>query len=244
MRLIRALVLFLIAVLCLEAPASAADSAIELPSHARLNVRGDGWVCDYGYRRAGAGCIEIAVPRNATLGPYGDTWICQPGYYTYRDVCLQDEGAEGYETPRKSFKPWQIVAQLSAKPTSTSKRSDGERAFYRFAPFLAAAVALGVWSFFFRGRDATPQPTRNYSSTAITVQRPRRAVTQRTPWNAWPRCRRARTAVSRTITWRARRRSCWPPFRRAAWPTFTRRCPRRSWPTTRPVADARRSAAT
>lgn len=179
MRLTSALFLILIAVLGLTAPTAAADPVLEMPPHARLNVRGDGWVCDYGFRRVGAGCIEIAVPRNATLGPYGDTWICLPGYYTYRDVCLKDEGAEGYETPRKSFTPWQIVAQLSAKPAS--KTSDGENTFYRFAPFLAAAVALGVWSFFSRGRDAAPQPTRNYSSTAITVQRPRRAVTV----NAW-----------------------------------------------------------
>ena len=157
MRLTRALLLIVAVAIGLEVPTLAAETAIEMPSHARLNVRGDGWVCDYGYRRAGAGCIEIAVPRNATLGPYGDTWICLPGYYTYRDVCLRDEGAEGYETPRKTFKPWQIIA------------------------FLAAAVALGVWSFFFRGRDTAPQPTRNYSTTAITVQRPRRAVTV----NAW-----------------------------------------------------------
>lgn len=181
MRLIRAFLIFAAAVISLAAPAIAAEPAIEMPPHARVNVRGDGWVCEYGYRRAGAGCIEIAVPRNATLGPYGDTWICLPGYYTYRDVCLLDEGAEGYETPRKTLKPWQIIAQLSAKPANTSTRTDGEKAFYRFAPFLAAAIALGVWSFFFRGRDTTPQPTRNYSSTAITVQRPRRAVTV----NAW-----------------------------------------------------------
>lgn len=173
-----------IALFCLWAvigsagPTLAAAPSIEMPAHARLNVREDGWVCEYGYRRAGAGCIEIAVPRNATLGPYGDTWICLPGYYTYRDICLREEGTETYETPRK-FKPWQIVAQLTSKPAS--KRSDEEKAFYRFAPFLAAAIALAVWSYFFRGRDSAPQPTRNYSSTAITVQRPRRAVTI----NAW-----------------------------------------------------------
>ena len=161
MRLTRALFLITAVAIGLAESTLAAEPAIEIPSHARLNVRGDGWVCDYGYRRAGAGCIEIAVPRNATLGPYGDTWICLPGYYTYRDVCLRDEGAEGYETPRKTFKPWQIIAQLSAKPVSASTRTDGEKAFYRYAPFLAAAVALGVWSFFFRGRDTAPQPTRN-----------------------------------------------------------------------------------
>lgn len=179
MRLAAAFLLLMIAAICGEGPAIAAAPAIEMPPHARLNVRGDGWVCDYGYRRVGPGCIEIAVPRNATLGPYGDTWICLPGYYTYRDICLREEGADAYETPRQTFKPWQIVAQLSAKPAS--KRSERENTFYRFAPFLAAAVALGVWSFFFRGRDSAPQPTRNYSSTAITVQKPRRAVTV----NAW-----------------------------------------------------------
>jgi hypothetical protein len=162
---------------------------IEIPPNAQLNGRGDGWVCSYGYRRTGKTCTEITVPRNATLGPYGDLWICLPGYFTYRGICLPEEGAdrESLEKPSK-MRPWQLMKKLTAsaqaqsQPKPASGRSQNEM-LYRVGPLIAAAMALGIWMFFFGDREPVARP-RNYAGTAIVVKRPQRAVTVVNAWKS------------------------------------------------------------
>jgi hypothetical protein len=155
---------------------------IEIPPNGQLNVRGDGWVCGYGYRRIGAGCAEIAVPRNAILGPYGDTWACLPGYYTYRGVCLVEEGAERAPASTKSRVPkaWQFVSKLTA---SAPPKAPRDRSLFGIAPLVAAAMALGLWMYFFGDREPVVR-AREYTRTAIIVQRPQRAVTAISAWRS------------------------------------------------------------
>ncbi|MGE4062478.1 MAG: hypothetical protein AB7E79_03835 [Rhodospirillaceae bacterium] len=154
-------------------------AAIEVPANAHLNSRADGWLCDYGFQRTGKACAEIRVPRNAILGPFGDTWICLPGFYTYRGVCLPDEQRTAAPPPKINFvrKSDQLAAFLAGPGP---KEPQGIR-YMRFAPFIAAALALGIWIVAFREREARPRPAVNYTRTTIAVQRPRRAVTV----NAW-----------------------------------------------------------
>ncbi len=190
MRLTLALLLALCVAVTAGKPAAAATQAVnlsgapqvEVPANAQLNSRGDGWICTYGYRRAGKTCIPIAVPRNAVLGPYGDVWVCLPGYFTYRGICLPEEGAdrEALETPAK-LRPWQLMKKLTASAASQSQPPSQSRAprnemFYRVAPLIAAAMALGIWMFFFGEREPVAR-TRNYAGTSIIVKRPQRAVT-------------------------------------------------------------------
>jgi hypothetical protein len=167
-----------------QAVAASSAAHIELPANAQLNGRGDGWVCNYGYRRTGKTCSFITVPRNATLGPYGDVWVCLPGYFTYRGVCLPEEGAdrEALEAPPK-LKPWQLVKQFTMSGTSQSKpATQRNEMLYRVAPLIAAAMALGIWMFFFGDREPAARP-RNYAGSAIVVKRPQRAVTVN-PWRS------------------------------------------------------------
>jgi len=184
MRLKLALLLALCAALIASNPGNtaAAPSPIEVPPNAQLNSRGDGWICTYGFTRVGKACTQISVPRNAVLGPYGDVWVCLPGYVTYRGICLPEEGAdrESLEVPPK-LRPWQLMKKLtaSAQAQSQSPSSSGaprNEMFYRIAPLVAAAMALGIWMFFFGEREPVTRP-RNYAGTAIAVKRPQRAVT-------------------------------------------------------------------
>jgi hypothetical protein len=188
MRLKLALLLALCAALIAASPrdAAAAPSPIEMPANAQLNSRGDGWICSYGFYRVGKACAAITVPRNAVLGPYGDVWVCLPGYFTYRGICLPEEGAdsETLEAPPK-LRPWQLMKKLTASAQSTSppqssSRDSDNQVLFRVGPLIAAAMALGLWMYFFGEREPVAR-TRNYAGTAIIVKRPQRAVTV----NAW-----------------------------------------------------------
>lgn len=73
------------------APASvqpAREKTGYMPANASLNVYGNGWVCNRGYRRSGNDCIPVHIPLNAGLDVYGHGWTCNRGYRQSGNECL------------------------------------------------------------------------------------------------------------------------------------------------------------
>jgi hypothetical protein len=58
----------------------AAGSTQKVPPNATANALGQGWTCNFGFRRQGAQCIEVSVPENATIDIAGRSWTCNRGF--------------------------------------------------------------------------------------------------------------------------------------------------------------------
>ena len=61
--------------------------AVEVPPNAHLDRSGQGWECDWGYRKSGDTCVAIEVPPNAYLDSYGRRWQCDRGYQKSGEAC-------------------------------------------------------------------------------------------------------------------------------------------------------------
>lgn len=59
-----------------------------IPANASLNVYGNGWVCNRGYRQSGTDCVPVQIPLNAGLDVYGHGWTCNRGYRQSGNECL------------------------------------------------------------------------------------------------------------------------------------------------------------
>ncbi len=70
-------------------PASAArERPYSIPLNASLNVYGQGWTCNRGYRQAGSECAPVQIPLNAGLDVYGHGWTCNRGYRQAGNECV------------------------------------------------------------------------------------------------------------------------------------------------------------
>ena len=67
----------------------AREKAIGMPLHSHLNVYGNGWVCDSGYRQSGNECVAVQIPPNAQLNVYGNGWVCSNGYRQSGSECVR-----------------------------------------------------------------------------------------------------------------------------------------------------------
>jgi TPR repeat protein len=64
------------------------DKTSSIPANASLNVYGNGWVCNRGYRQSGNECASVQVPQNAGLDVYGHGWTCNRGYRQSGNGCV------------------------------------------------------------------------------------------------------------------------------------------------------------
>ena len=62
-------------------------SQMSIPENAKLNIYGNGWVCNSGYKRVGNGCEVVSIPENAKLNIYGNSWVCNSGYKRVSSKC-------------------------------------------------------------------------------------------------------------------------------------------------------------
>jgi hypothetical protein len=62
-----------------------AQSSIPQNSHAISY--GEGWECDWGFRKSDAACDAVAVPPNAHLDSVGNRWVCDRGYRGSNNSC-------------------------------------------------------------------------------------------------------------------------------------------------------------
>ena len=60
----------------------------KLPANAKLNVYGNDWQCQRGYRQSGNECIAVQLPPNAKLNVYGNGWQCQKGFRQSGNECV------------------------------------------------------------------------------------------------------------------------------------------------------------
>ncbi len=61
----------------------------ELPAHAILNVYGNDWICENGYRKSGQRCVRVNIPEHGTLNVYGNDWTCENGYRKSGQRCIR-----------------------------------------------------------------------------------------------------------------------------------------------------------
>jgi len=59
-----------------------------LPANAKLNIYGNDWECQRGYRRSANECVAVQLPPNAKLNIYGNDWECQRGFRRSANECL------------------------------------------------------------------------------------------------------------------------------------------------------------
>jgi hypothetical protein len=59
-----------------------------IPANAQLNVYGNGWTCQRGYRESNGSCVPVDIPSNAQLNVYGNGWTCQRGYRESSNGCV------------------------------------------------------------------------------------------------------------------------------------------------------------
>jgi hypothetical protein len=73
---------------CSMLPASYAHA---LPSNARPNPIGTGWICNNGFKKVGEGCVKVEIPPNGKLNIYGNGWDCNNGFKKVGEGCVKVE---------------------------------------------------------------------------------------------------------------------------------------------------------
>ena len=61
--------------------------ASQMPQNAKINVYGNGWDCQHGFRQSGNECIAVQMPQNAKINVYGNGWDCQHGFRQSGNEC-------------------------------------------------------------------------------------------------------------------------------------------------------------
>lgn len=72
-------------------PASPSRSTVRsngIPDNASINVYGNGWVCNRGFRQSGNECVPVLIPANAGLDVYGHNWTCNRGFKQSGTECV------------------------------------------------------------------------------------------------------------------------------------------------------------
>lgn len=72
-------------------PASPSGSTVRsngIPNNASINVYGNGWVCNRGFRQSGNECVPVLIPTNAGLDVYGHNWTCNRGFKQSGTECV------------------------------------------------------------------------------------------------------------------------------------------------------------
>jgi hypothetical protein len=59
-----------------------------LPTNARLNILGNDWECNRGFRQVGNECRQIILPTNAKLSILGNDWECIRGFHIAGSECV------------------------------------------------------------------------------------------------------------------------------------------------------------
>jgi hypothetical protein len=68
---------------------SVSYSQSSMPKNAKLNLFGDGWVCQNGFKQSGNQCVQVTMPKNAKLNLFGDGWVCQNGFKQSGQTCIR-----------------------------------------------------------------------------------------------------------------------------------------------------------
>ena len=53
---------------------------ISVPENGKINVYGNGWDCQRGFKKVGDSCSKVDVPSNGKINVYGNGWDCQRGF--------------------------------------------------------------------------------------------------------------------------------------------------------------------
>ena len=62
--------------------------AVQLPANAKLNYRGNGWVCNKGFYKTGNKCHAVQLPANAKLNYRGNGWTCMKNFKKISNTCI------------------------------------------------------------------------------------------------------------------------------------------------------------
>lgn len=67
--------------------AQIAKAQSSVPENAHINVFGNGWECNRGYRAVSGKCEPVQIPTNAHIDVFGHGWECDRGYRAFGRKC-------------------------------------------------------------------------------------------------------------------------------------------------------------